>query len=142
VVLYSLLDDHGLGVLLLVSLGVEGKRRTIQNSFFTITKSVVCWVEFPVVISLFLLSWSVISVSFTIHGSGVWIISNKRSSLWIKHLFSTFQSLTWNSEFHSLFTTLSLNMLWPFILSTEPFSKWFSIMRCIFGFFYIIKFIR
>ena len=141
-ILDSLLDDHGLGILFLVSLGVKSESCTIQNSFLTITKSVVCWVEFPVIISLFLFSGSVITVSFTIHGSGRWIISNKSSSLWIKHLFCALQSLTWNSEFHSGLTALSLNVFRPLILPTEPFSQWLSIMRCIFSFFDIIKFIR
>jgi hypothetical protein len=136
-ILNSFLNDHGFWILLLVSLGVESKSRSIQNTFFAITESVVCWIEFPVVFSLFLLPWGVVAVGFSIHSGGAWIIGDKSSSHWVKHFFCALETLRWNTKFD----LTALSMLWPLVLSAEPLSKRLSIMRGILVLLDIIKLI-
>lgn len=136
-VLDSLLDNNGLWILLLMSLGMECEGSTIENSLFSITKSVICWLEFPVIVSLLLLTWSVVAMGLSVHRSGAWIISNEGSSNWIKHILGALKPLTWNTELN----VLVLNMLWPFVLAAESVSEWLSIVRSVFAFFNIVEFI-
>ena len=115
-VLNSLLDNDGLWVLLFVSLGVERKGGTIQNSLLTITESVICWVDFPVVISLLLFTWCVVSVSLSVHRSGTWIISNKSSPNRVKHILGALKPLRGHTEIVGF---LILDMLWPVVFAAK-----------------------
>lgn len=137
-VLDSLLDNDGLWILLLVSLGMECKSSTIENSLLTITKSVICWLEFPVIVSLLLLAWSVVAVSLSVHRSGGWVLSNECSSNWIKHILGVLKPLTWHTE---VLSCLVLDMLGPLVLAAESVAEGLSIMRSVFVFLDIVEFI-
>lgn len=113
VVLYSLLDDDGLRVLLLVALWVQSKSGSIEHPLLTIAESVISWVELPVVVSLLLLSWRIISMSLPVHSSCRWVISDEGTSNWVEHLLGALETLAGHTEFH----LATLSFLGPIILS-------------------------
>jgi hypothetical protein len=94
----SLLDNHSFWELLFVPLVVESKGSTVQNLFLAETKPVISWVEFPVIVSIFLLTGCVISMSLSIHCRSSWIVSDMSTSHWINHFLCIFESLRWNTE--------------------------------------------
>ena len=121
-----------------MSLGVESEGGTVQNSLLAISESVICWVDFPVVISLLLFTWGVVSVSLSVHRSGTRIISNKSSTNWIKHILSTLKPLGWHTETVGI---LVLDMLWPVVLAAKSMAQRLSVMRGVFSLFNVIKLI-
>ena len=87
------LDDDCFWELFFMSLIMKSEGSSIQNFLLSETKSMLSWVEFPVIVSVLLFTWSVISVSLPIHSRGSWIVSHKSSSHRVKHFFSIFESL-------------------------------------------------
>ena len=135
-VLDSFLDDDGLGILLLVPFSVKSKGCAVKDSLFTISETVVCWIEFPVVLSLLLLTGCVVAVGFSVQCRSRWIISHECSSNRVEHLFSVLEALAWNTELG-----VFLDMIWPFVLATETLSKRLTAMRSVFILLDIVKFI-
>lgn len=137
-VFHSLLDYHSFWELFFVSLVVESQGSTIQNFLFTETESVIGWIKFPIIVSIFLFSWGVVSVSLSVHGGGHWVISDMCPSHWVYHLFSIFKSCWWNTI---SYIWVSLYLVRPVITSWVTFSERLSDVGCIFIFFNIVKFI-
>ena len=100
----------------------------IKKSLFTISKPMLIWIYMPVIFSIFLFSWSKVSMSFIVHLSDLGVLFHG-SSHWVKHIFGTFTSNSWHSEwvlswiFHST---------WPVIVSlvrvTERLLRLWSIL--------------
>ena len=100
------------------SLIVNRHSSSIKKTLFSITKSMLCFINFPVVTSTSLFSWSKITMSFGIHLSNVFIFF---LNLWIEYIFCTFAA-------DSGITKCKLFVLCffrPFISSFITFSKWF-----------------
>jgi hypothetical protein len=116
---------------------MESTGCSIKDFLFSITKAVLCWVNFPIIVSFFLFTWCIISVSLFIHGVYLWIILNKCSIHWVEHFFCALKPACWYTK--SVLLTCLSNLLWPFILSSVTLTKWLSLMGGILIFFDIVK---
>lgn len=136
-VLDSLLNNDSLGVLLLVPLCVESESCSIENSLLTVAESVVCWVELPVVFSLLLLTWGIVSMGLSVHGSGRGVVCNECSSNWVEHFFGALEALGWHTKLIAL-----VHVLRPVVLSREAFAKGLSIVACVLSLLDIVELVR
>lgn len=66
-ILNRLLDDGGLWEGLFDSFAVEGEGGSVEDSLLSISKPMLCLVEFPIVLSILLLAWLEIAVCLSIH---------------------------------------------------------------------------
>ena len=112
-IFHSFLDDDSFWELFLMSFIMKSEGSSVQNFLFTKTESVFCWIEFPVIVSVLLFPWSIISVSLPVHSRGNWVISNKSTTHWVKHFFCIFESLWRDTKFHCT----SSSFIRPIILS-------------------------
>ena len=94
-------------------------------------------VNLPVIFSIFLFSWGKISMSFIVHFSNLGVLFHC-SSDWVKHIFSTFTTYSWYSEW---ITARIIYSLWPVIVSLIGVTQGFFQLASIFIFFYIIEFV-
>jgi len=138
VVLYGLFDDCCFWVIFFKSLIMEGVGCSIENLLFSIAKAVLIWVYFPIIVSFFLFTWRIISMSLFIHSVNFWIILNECTIHWVKHFFCAFKSTCWYTKGILLNIILS-DHLWPFILSSVARTKRLSFMGGILIFFDIVK---
>ena len=92
-------------------------------------------VNVPVIFSIFLLSWSKISMSFIVHFCYLRMLLHCPSN-WIKYIFSTFTTYSWYSEW---ITARIIYSLWPVIVSLIWMTQRLFQLACIFIFLYVIK---
>ena len=135
-VLDSLLNDYGLGVLLLMPLGVESQGSAIENPLLAVSKSVVRWIKLPVVIPLLLLTWGVVTMGLPVHRSGAGILSDKGATDWIEHLFGTLEALGWHTKLD-----VGVSMLRPIVLAAEALTQWLPRVGSVFILLDIIEFV-
>ena len=89
----------------------------------------------PVIFSIFLFSWSKISMSFIVHFCYLRMLLHCPSN-WIKYIFSTFTTYCCNSKW---ITVRIVNSLWPVIVSLIWMTQRLFQLACIFIFLYVIK---
>ena len=76
----------------MVSLIMESVTSSVQDSLLSIAESVALWVEFPVVISVLLLTRGKVSVSFSVHISDNFFLRLANAER-VDHFFSAFKVL-------------------------------------------------
>merc|ERR1712160_144686 len=97
----------------------------------------LCWIKFPLIVSLFLFSWIVVAVSSFVHFMNLRVFANMGSSHWIYHFFGTFKARSWYTKSNGA----AMSLFRPLITSSEAFTQWLSCVRCIFIFFNVIELI-
>lgn len=117
-ILDSLLDDDGLGILLIVPLIMESHGGSIQYLFLAISEAVLLRCELPFVFSSLLLAWGIVAMRFSVHCVHLFVLVDMGSSEWEEHFLGTFQA----GRGHTEYDGTSLGLLWPVIFSGETFA--------------------
>lgn len=99
--------------LVFIPLCMKGHSSTIFNSLLTISKYMGIWVEFPLIVSVFLFTWLKVTMGLLIHFLDSSIIILHSTSYWVDHIFGALKASWWHTKFH--FTIFGLG--WPFVLS-------------------------
>ena len=60
--------------LVFISLSMECHGSSILDSLFTISKHMSIWVEFPLVISVFLFTWLIVSMGLLVHILNIFVL--------------------------------------------------------------------
>lgn len=136
-ILNDFLDNSGLRVALLRSLGVKGGSSSIEHFLLLVAEHVVLRSELPVVFSVLLLSRCKVSVSFSIKGMQFSLLIDEGTVSWEDHFLSRLQTLGSATEFHAT----SCGLFGPVVLPGVTLTERFSDVRGILIFFDIVKFV-
>jgi hypothetical protein len=117
----------------------------IKYLFLSISESMTRVINiylFPIVVSVFLLSWTEIAMCFLVH-LGYFLLFFLVSTYWIQNILGILRRDGGNTKCKLLNTAISIlvYLIWPLVLPLITLSKWFFHHTSIFSFFYIIKFI-
>lgn len=113
---------------------MDGLGSSIQHFLFSIPKPVVLWIEFPLVLSVLLLSWGEVSVSLSVL-RGVFVSLRLTSSVRVEKLLGVDDSLGGHSELH--LTVLGLSG--PVIASFVALAQRFADVRGVLAFFDVVE---